>query len=183
MRYRSGREADVTTILEPAPAFRARAVMPDGEVRELALADFRGRWLVLAFYPRDFTPVCPTEIRELSKRARDFADLGAAVVAVSVDDLETHRRWIPEVLGPVAVPLAADPARENARAWGALLEREGVAARATFVVDPAGVVRHAAFNDLAVGRSIAETLRVLEALRTGQPSPAEWRPGEPTLRT
>ncbi len=171
----------MATLLEPAPAFRARAVMPGGEVRDLALDQFGGRWLVLAFYPRDFTRVCPTEIRELSKRAREFAELGASVVAVSVDDLDTHRRWIAEVLGPIAVPLAADPSKENARAWGALLEREGVAARATFVVDPAGVVRHAVFYDLAVGRSISETLRVIEALRVGEPSPAEWRPGEQTL--
>ncbi len=168
-------------LLDRAPAFKARAVMPDGAVRELGSDDFRGRWLVLAFYPRDFTRVCPTEIRELSKRAREFAELGAAVVAVSVDDVETHRRWIAEVLGPIAVPLAADPARENARAWGALLEREGVAARATFVVDPAGVVRHASWYDPGVGRSISELLRVLEALRAGAPAPAEWRPGEPTL--
>ncbi|HET8540058.1 MAG TPA: peroxiredoxin [Anaeromyxobacter sp.] len=168
-------------LLDPAPPFHARAVMPDGEARDLALDTFRGRWLVLAFYPRDFTRVCPTEIRELSKRAREFAELGAAVVAASVDDLDTHRRWIAEVLGPIAVPLAADPTRENARAWGALLEREGVAARATFVVDPDGVMRHAAFYDLAVGRSISETLRVLEALRAGGPRPAEWRPGDPTL--
>ncbi len=168
-------------LLEPAPRFKARAVTPDGDVRELALEDYRGRWLVLAFYPRDFTRVCPTEVRELSKRAREFSELGASVVAVSVDDVETHRRWIAEVLGPTAVPLAADPTRENARAWGALLEREGVAARASFVVDPAGVVRHASFYDLAVGRSISELLRVLEALRAGVPSPADWRPGEPTL--
>jgi alkyl hydroperoxide reductase subunit AhpC len=120
-------------------------------------------------------------VRELSKRAPELAALGAAVVAVSVDGVETHRRWIAEQLGPLAVPLAADPEAENARAWGVLLEDEGVAARATFVVDPAGVVRHAAFYDLPVGRSISETLRVLEALRTGAPSPAEWRPGEPTL--
>jgi alkyl hydroperoxide reductase subunit AhpC len=168
-------------LLEPAPTFQARAVMPDGAARELALGDFRGRWLVLAFYPRDFTRVCPTEIRELSKRTREFADLGASVVAVSVDDLDTHRRWIAEVLGPTAVPLAADPSKENARRWGALLEKEGVAARATFVVDPRGVVRHVAYYDPAVGRSISEILRVLEALRAGAPSPAEWRPGEPTL--
>ncbi len=168
-------------LLDRAPAFKAPAVMPDRGVRDLTSDDFRGRWLVLVFYPRDFTRVCPTEIRELSKRAREFADLGAAVVAVSVDDLETHRRWIAEVLGPIAVPLAADPSRENARAWGALLDREGVAARATFVVDPSGVVRHASFYDPGVGRSISELLRVLEALRAGAPAPAEWRPGEPTL--
>lgn len=171
----------MATIRQPAPVFRARALMPEGDVRELSLDALRGRWVVLAFYPRDFTLVCPTEVRELSKRAAELAALGAAVVAVSVDDLETHRRWVAEELGPVAVPLAADPTKENARAWGVLLEDEGVAARATFVVDPAGVLRHAAFYDLAVGRSISETLRVIEALRTGAPSPAEWRPGEPTL--
>lgn len=168
-------------IREPAPPFRARAVTPGGEEQELSLADHAGRWVILAFYPRDFTRVCPTEVLELSKRAREFAELGAAVIAVSVDDVATHRRWIAEKLGPIAIPLAADPERENARAWGALLPAEGVAARATFVVDPAGVVRHASFNDLSVGRSISEVLRVLEALRTGQPSPAEWRPGDPTL--
>jgi peroxiredoxin (alkyl hydroperoxide reductase subunit C) len=171
----------VARILEPAPAFRARAVMPGGAERELSLADYRGRWLVLAFYPRDFTRVCPTEVLELSKRARELEELGAAVVAASVDDVDTHRRWIAEKLGPIAIPLAADPARENARAWGALLERDGIAARATFVVDPEGVVRHASFQDPAVGRSISEIVRVLEALRTGEKSPAEWRPGDPTL--
>ena len=170
-------------ILEPAPPFRARAVMPDGGVRELALADRAGRWVVLFFYPRDFTRVCPTEVLELSKRAGEFAALGAEVIAVSIDDVDTHRRWIAEKLGPVALPLAADPERENARAWDVLVKRDGgpVAARATFVVDPAGVVRHAAFNDPKVGRSISEILRVLEALRSGEASPAEWRPGEPTL--
>jgi alkyl hydroperoxide reductase subunit AhpC len=171
----------VTAILEPAPAFRARAVMPDGSERELSLADYAGRWLVLAFYPRDFSRVCPTEVLELSKRSGEFADLGASVVMASVDDLATHRRWIAEKLGAVAVPLAADPTRENARGWGALLPRQGVATRATFLVDPAGVVRHASFHDPSVGRSVSEILRLLEALRTGEAVAAEWRPGEPTL--
>jgi alkyl hydroperoxide reductase subunit AhpC len=174
-------DADRREIREPAPAFRARAVMPDGGVRELSLVELRARWVVLAFHPRDFSAICPTEVRELSKRAPEFDALGAAVIAASVDDLDTHRRWIAERLGPLAIPLAADPTAENARAWGALLEREGVAARATFVVDPEGVVRHASFNDLAVARSISETLRVLEALRARPPGPAERRPGEPTL--
>lgn len=168
-------------ILEPAPPLRAAAVMPDGSSGEVTLAGSAGRWLVLFFYPRDFSRVCPTELTELSKRAREFADAGASIVAISVDDLETHRRWIAEKLGPLAIPLAADPSRENARAWGALLEREGVAARATFLVDPRGLVRHAAYGDPAVGRSISEVLRLVEALRTGERSPAEWRPGEPTL--
>lgn len=168
-------------ILQPAPGFRALAVMPGGEVRELALADFGGRWLVLAFYPRDFSRVCPTEVLELSKRTPELAALGAAVVAVSVDGVDTHQRWIAQELGALALPLASDPSGEMARAYGALLEREGVAARATFVVDPTGVVRHASFGDPAVGRSISEIVRVMEALRTGESVPAEWHPGERTL--
>jgi len=155
----------VPTILEPAPTFRVSAVLPGGEVRELALEDFAGRWLVIAFYPRDFSTLCPVEVLELSKRAAELADLRAAVVAVSVDGVDTHRRWIAEVLGPIAVPLAADPSREMSRVYGALLEREGFAARATFVIDPAGVLRHASFGDPAVARSISEILRVIEALR------------------
>ena len=118
----------VPTILEPAPTFRVSAVLPGGEVRELALEDFAGRWLVIAFYPRDFSTLCPVEVLELSKRAAELADLRAAVVAVSVDGVDTHRRWIAEVLGPIAVPLAADPSREMSRVYGALLEREGFAA-------------------------------------------------------
>jgi peroxiredoxin (alkyl hydroperoxide reductase subunit C) len=171
----------VPNVLEPAPPLRVRAVMPSGDVRELGLGDLDGRWAVVAFYPRDFTSVCPTEIRELSKRAGELRALGAEVLAISVDGVDTHRRWIAEVLGPLAIPLGSDPAGENARRWGAFLEREGVASRATFVVDRAGVVRHASFYDPAVGRSISEILRVLEALGTGERSPADWRRGEPTL--
>jgi peroxiredoxin (alkyl hydroperoxide reductase subunit C) len=152
-------------ILERAPAFRARAVMPDGSIRELAPSDFAGRWLVLAFYARDFTDVCPQEVLELSKRTPELAALGASVVAISVDDVDTHRRWIEEKLGPIALPLAADPTREISRAYGALLEREGYASRATFVVDPSGVVRNSTFGDPAVPRSVSEILRVIEALR------------------
>ena len=168
----------------PAPKVELEAYRR-GELEPVtvALGGERERWVVLFFYPRDFTRVCPTEVVELSKRAREFSDLSATVIAVSTDDVDTHRRWIAEKLGPIAIPLAADPERENARRWDVLVAREGgaVAARATFVVDPAGAVRHAAFTDPKVGRSISEILRVLEALRSGEASPAEWRPGEPTL--
>lgn len=168
-------------LLEPAPAFTALATRGPGAPLEVGLEALRGRWVVLFFYPRDFTPVCPTEIRELSKRMPELRALSAEALAISVDDLATHRRWIAEVLGPVALPLLADPDRRIARAYGALLEAEGVAARATFVVDPAGLVQYAAFHNLQVGRSISELIRVLEALRTGERAPAEWRPGQPTL--
>jgi alkyl hydroperoxide reductase subunit AhpC len=167
--------------LDPAPDFAAPAVLGTGAPIEARLSALRGRWVVLLFYPRDFTTVCPTEVQELSKRMPELRALEAEALAISVDDAETHRRWIAEVLGPVALPLVADPDRAISRAYGALLEREGVATRATFVVDPAGVVQYAAFHNLQVGRSISELIRVLEALRTGERAPAEWRPGQPTL--
>ncbi len=176
-----GYHRPVVSLLQPAPPFRAEAVSGAGEVRPLALADLRGRWVVLFFYPRDFTAVCPTEIREFSQRAPEFRALGAEVVGCSVDGVESHRAWIADGLGPVSIPLLADPDRAIARSYGALLEPEGVATRATFLVDPAGVVQYAAFHNLAVGRSVSETLRVLEALVRGERTPAEWRPGEPTL--
>lgn len=181
----AGEGAPLPRIHAAAPPLCARALLPDGRVGEVSLASLRGggrgRFAVVAFYPADFTAVCPTEVRELSRRARELRALGAEPVAISVDGVEVHRRWVAEVLGPVELPLAEDPGGAIARAWDVLLEPEGVAARATFVVDPAGVVRHAALYDLAVGRSISETLRVLEALGTGEAVPAEWRRGETTL--
>jgi peroxiredoxin 2/4 len=173
--------ARAATLLEPAPAFEVRAVGPEGNEQHLTLDGYAGRWLVLFFYPRDFTKVCPTEVIEFSKRSGEFRALGSELLGVSADALDTHRRWIAEVLGPIAYPLAADPGGRVAKAYGAWLEREQVAARATFVIDPKSVVQYAAFHNLAVGRSPSEVLRVLEALRTGLPSPAEWRAGEPTL--
>ncbi len=168
-------------IHEQAPDFKASAVTGPGDPTTVHLADLRGRWVVLLFYPRDFTRVCPTEVTELSKRMPELAALEADALAISVDDAATHRRWIEEVLGPVRMPLVADPGGEVARAYGAFLPSEGVATRATFIVDPAGVVQYASHHNLRVGRSISEIIRVLEALRTNEASPVEWRKGQPTL--
>lgn len=168
-------------VRAPAPPLRARALLPDGTVGQVSLEALRGRIAVLAFYPRDFTSVCPTEVLELSKRARELRALGAEVVAISVDSVETHRRWVVEALGPLEISLAEDPGGAHARAYGVLLEPDGVPARATVVVDGEGRVRHVACYDLSVGRSVSETLRVIEALRTRENVPAEWRQGAPTL--
>jgi alkyl hydroperoxide reductase subunit AhpC len=168
----------VLSLLEEAPDFTASGLRGRGEPVQLRLAALRGGWVMVFFYPRDFTPVCPTELRELSKRS---AELGAEVLALSADDVETHRRWLDQVLGEVAFPLLADPGGAIARAYGVWLEREGVAARATFAVDPQGVVQYASVHNLNVGRSVSELVRVMEALRTGQPVPAGWQPGQPTM--
>lgn len=171
----------MVALLEKAPRFTATAVVRKGEFEPFDLADCEGSWVVLAFYPADFTTVCPTELLELSRRAKEFAALNAEVVGISTDSKHAHRAWISMDLGPLAFPLVADPKKEVARAYGALLESEGVAARATFVLDPAGVLQYASFHPPGVGRSISEILRVLEGLQAGAPVPAEWSRGKPTL--
>ena len=147
----------------------------------VSLEDYRGKWLVLFFYPLDFTFVCPTEIIALSERAQEFADLG-----VSVDSEHSHRAWIKTPreqngLGDLNYPLAADITKEVSRAYGVLLEDAGIALRGLFIIDPEGVVQHATINSLNVGRNVDEVLRVLEACQTGGLCPANWKPGAKLL--
>ncbi len=163
----------------PAPDVALNAVA-EGQVRRIRLGDFRGRWVVLFFYPADFTFVCPTEIRGFQARRAEFAERGAEILAVSVDDVESHRAWAAE-LGGVAFPLLSDPTREATRAYGVLNEADGRAFRATFIVGPDGRIAYFVVSPMNVGRSVDETLRVLEALQTGRLCPADWRPGDPTL--
>jgi len=171
----------MANLLEKAPAFKATAVVRKGEFEPFDLAGYEGTWVVLCFYPADFTAVCPTELLELSRRAKEFAALNAEVVGISTDSKHAHRAWISMDLGELTFPLVADPKKEIARAYGALLEEEGVAARATFLVDPAGVIQFASFHPPRVGRSVSEILRVLEGLQTGDRVPAGWTRGKPTL--
>jgi peroxiredoxin (alkyl hydroperoxide reductase subunit C) len=166
------------SILDEAPDFKADGVGGGGEPVEVRLSELRGGWVVLFFYPRDFSRICPTEVRELSKRQ---AELGARVLGLSVDDAATHGRWIAEALAGLTFPLLADPGGAIARAYGAMLEGDGVAARATFAIDPQGLIQYAAANNRLVGRSISELVRVMEALRTGEAIPSGWQPGQPTL--
>ncbi len=168
-------------ILEKAPGFRAKAAVGKGELVDVSLEDYRGKWVVLFFYPLDFTTVCPTEIVELSRRHREFEALDAQVLGCSVDSQHSHRAWIQRDLREVSFPLLADLTKEIARSYGALLEGQGYATRATYIIDPEGVVQYAAYHNTRIGRSVSETLRVLEALRTGEKCPAEWTKGQKTL--
>lgn len=173
-----------------APDFRATAVV-DQEFRELSLRDYRGRDVVLFFYPLNFTFVCPTEITAFSDRHGEFARLDAAILAVSVDSPYSHLAWVQTErksggLGDVAYPLVSDLNKEIARAYHVLDEEAGTALRGLFLIDPDGVIRHSTVNDVAVGRSVDETLRVLQAFqlvrhRPGQVCPAGWTPGARTL--
>jgi alkyl hydroperoxide reductase subunit AhpC len=168
-------------VLQKAPDFTTPAAWGKGEIRPVSLSSYRGRWVVLFFYPLDFTFVCPTEILEFSKRAGEFEALGAQVIGCSVDSEYSHKAWIEHGLGELAIPLASDLTRSIARSYGALLEDRGIATRATYVIDPQGVVQYACYHNTAVGRSVSETLRVLEALQTGEKCPVEWRAGARTL--
>jgi peroxiredoxin (alkyl hydroperoxide reductase subunit C) len=171
----------MVAILQQAPDFKAPAVVPgSSEYPEIALSDFRGKWVVLFFYPLDFTFVCPTEIMEFSRRYGEFKELGAEILGVSCDSVYSHRAWLENALGELAYPLLSDYTKEMATAYGALLPA-GHPTRATFIIDPEGIVQYASFNNPNVGRSVSEILRVLEAVQTGRLTPVEWKTGESTL--
>ncbi len=175
------------SVGEKLPSVRLQAVVgtePGREFREIDDTAFPGRWKVLFFWPMDFTFVCPTEIAEFGRRAGDFEKRGAQVLGASTDTHYVHLAWRlhEPMLRDLPFPMLADTKRELATALGVLHPSEGVALRATFIVDPEGVVRHVTVNDLSVGRSVDETLRVLDALRTGGLTPCNWKAGDPTLQ-
>lgn len=165
-----------------SPDFKMNAVTGDGEeFITVSLDDYKGKWLVMFFYPADFTFVCPTEITGYSDRYEDFKKAGAEVLAVSVDSEHSHKAWIKGDLGKVKFPIAADMTKKVAKDFGILIEENGVALRGLFIIDPEGVVRYSVVHDLNVGRSVDETLRVLKALQTGGLCPVDWDEGEDLL--
>jgi peroxiredoxin (alkyl hydroperoxide reductase subunit C) len=176
------------TIGKAAPAFSLDAV-EGGEFRTVALGDFKGKWLVVLFYPLDFTFVCPTELCAYSDRVSEFRACGAEVVGVSIDSKFTHFAWTqrPRREGGIdglQFPLISDVNKQMSRDYG-VLSAEGVALRGLFLIDPDGVVQHATINNLSVGRSVDETLRVLQAFQHvrehGDVCPANWEPGRRTI--
>ena len=166
---------------QKAPEFSVDAVVGKGDFKRIALGDFAGKWVVLFFYPLDFTFVCPTEILEFSKRTEDFKSLNAVVLGASVDSKHSHKAWITGGLGELKFPLLSDMNREVGRRYGALIEDAGFTTRATFIIDPQGTLQYALYHNTAVGRSVGETLRVLDALQTGDNCPVEWKRGQKTL--
>jgi len=150
------------------------------------LADYQGKWLVLFFYPLDFTFVCPTEIRGFNTKLEEFKKSGAEILGVSTDSVYSHRAWIKTAvadggLGGLNYPLASDITKQVSRDYGVLIEEQGIALRGLFIIDPEGILRYQVITDLNVGRSVDETLRVLQALQTGGLCPLDWRPGDRTL--
>ena len=172
----------------PAPDFDMPSTKNIEKLNEnVKLSDYNGQWVVLLFYPLDFTFVCPTELTSFSDRYDDFEGIGAAVIGVSTDSVHSHRAWLktPRDKGGVEglrYPLASDITKSVARDYGVLIEDKGVALRGLFVIDPEGTLRYAVIHDLNVGRSADETLRVIQALQTGGLCQADWRPGQETLK-
>jgi alkyl hydroperoxide reductase subunit AhpC len=168
----------------PAPAVVSECYQrgEDGPLH-LDLEDHRGRWIVLFFYPRGVTFVCPTELHAFAELEPAFLAENAVVVAASTDSYWSHKAWFEShpLLAGIEYPVIADTAHALADAFG-VLEADGSALRGTFVIDPDGILRHASVTDQSVGRSPDETLRLLQALRTGALCPVAWMPGQPTLK-
>ncbi len=179
----------MSIVTGQAPDFTAQAVMPDNSFAELTLSSYRGRYVLLFFYPLDFTFVCPSEILAFNRAVDDFGKRGCDLIGVSVDSQYTHFAWrntpVNEGgIGQIAFPLVADLDKSIARKYGVLFNNE-VALRGQFLIDKDGVVRHALINDLPLGRNVDEALRTLDALQFheahGEVCPANWRPGEEAM--
>lgn len=170
----------MTKVGSKVENFSSRALVGD-TIKNLRLSDYAGRWVVLYFHTKDDTAVCASENAAFRDHAPEFEELGAQLIAASVDSIESHKQWRDNGLGILPFPWIADEAKELARQMGALHEDTGLALRASYIIDPDGVLRFAYVADLPTGRSIHEILRTLQALQTGKPTACNWQPGEPTL--
>ena len=179
-------------IGKKAPEFTAPTVMPDNTIKQdFSLSEFKGKYVVLFFYPLDFTFVCPTEIIEFNRKLAEFKELGAEVVGVSVDSQFTHLAWKNTAvdnggIGDIQYPLVADLKKTISSDYGVLFEDAGVAFRGTFLIDKEGTVKSAVINDLGLGRNIDEAVRMVKALRHlethGEVCPANWTEGEDAMK-
>lgn len=177
-------------IGQQAPDFAATAVMPDNSVKDgFKLSDYRGKYVVLFFYPLDFTFVCPTEIIEFNRKLKEFAARDAQVIGVSIDSQFSHLAWKNTPvdqggIGQVQYPLVADLNKQISRDYGVLLD-DMIALRGTFLIDKDGVIQHMVVNNLGLGRNIDEVLRMVDALqhleKHGEVCPAGWHKGEDAM--
>ncbi|BHF58383.1 Peroxiredoxin 1 [Sparganum proliferum] len=180
-------------MLQPgmsAPEFKGTAVV-NGEFKEISLSDYKNKYVILFFYPLDFTFVCPTEIIAFSDRAEEFRMKGCELIACSTDSHFSHLAWTKTSrkeggIEGMNIPILADKTMSISRSYGVLCESSGVAFRGLFIIDGKGILRQITINDLPVGRSVDETLRLLEAFQFtdehGEVCPANWRPGKKTIR-
>ena len=175
-----------TLVAKPAPEFEAQAVMPDGSFKQIKLSDYRGKYVVLFFYPLDFTFVCPTEIIAFSEKQGEFKKRNTQVIGVSIDSHFSHLAWRNTDrkkggLGDIAYPLVADISKQVSKDYDVLADM-GIAFRGLFLIDQEGIVQHQLVNNLPLGRNVDEALRLVDALqfheKNGEVCPANWKEGE-----
>jgi alkyl hydroperoxide reductase subunit AhpC len=178
-------------VQQKAPDFKAMAVLEDNSFKEVSLAAYRGKKVVLFFYPLDFTFVCPTEIIRFNEKIDEFKNRNTQVLGVSIDSQFSHLAWknTPRKeggIGDIKYPIIADTTKDVSRKYGVLLENSGIALRGLFLIDEEGVIRHQTVNDLPLGRNVDEVLRTIDALtffqKNGEVCPADWKPGDATIK-
>eukprot|EP00057_Strongylocentrotus_purpuratus_P032053 XP_786503.2 PREDICTED: peroxiredoxin [Strongylocentrotus purpuratus] len=178
-------------VQDPAPYFEGTAVSTTGEFVDVKLSDYKGKYLVFFFYPLDFTFVCPTEILAFSDRSDEFTKIGCEVLAASCDSHFCHLAWTNTTkklggVGQLKIPLLSDMSGKIARDYGIMIEKEGISLRGLFIIDDKGTLRQITINDLPVGRSVDEVLRLVQAFqftdKFGEVCPAGWKPGDDTIK-
>ena len=164
-------------------------VFHNGKIKKINLSDFRGKWLVLVFYPADFTFICPTELEEMAEKYDEFKKNNAEVMSVSTDTAFVHKAWHDNSpsIKKIKYPMAADPTGKLCKTFGTYIEEEGLSLRGTFIISPDGVLKAFEIHDNSIGRSADEILRKLQAAKyvsehKGEVCPASWRPGKKTLK-
>ncbi len=180
--------ATIAKVGQPAPDFNMPSTKNMETLNEnVKLGDYKGKWLVLLFYPLDFTFVCPTELINFSDRLDELNGVGAEVIGVSTDSVHSHRAWLKTPqdkngIEGVKYPIASDVGGKLSRAYNILVEDANIALRGLFIIDPEGVLKYSVVHDLNIGRSVDETLRVLQGLQTGGLCAADWKPGQENLK-
>lgn len=173
---------------KPAPDFDLPSTKNMNTLAEnVKLSDYKGKWLILMFYPLDFTFVCPTELLHFSDRIDELNGIGAEVIGISTDSVHSHRAWIKTPrdkngIEGLRYPLASDVGGRLARKYNILVEEANIALRGLFIINPEGVLQYSVVHDLNIGRSVDETLRVLQGLQTGGLCAADWKPGQENLK-
>lgn len=172
----------------PAPEFTAEALVGN-DTKKLSLSDYKGKWVVLYFYPADFTFVCPTELGDLADRYEDFKSMNTEVISVSTDTAFVHKAWKDnsETIKKINFPMLADPTGKVCKAYGTYIREEGLALRGTFIIDPEGNLKAYELHDNSIGRNNAELLRKIKAAQFvaehgDQVCPVNWEPGKDTLK-
>jgi peroxiredoxin 2/4 len=184
----TGQGTFIAKVGKPAPDFDMPSTKNLETLAEnVKLSDYKGKWLILLFYPLDFTFVCPTELIHFSDRLDELNGVGAEVVGVSTDSVHSHRAWLKTPqdkngIEGVKYPIASDVGGKLARQYNILVDEANIALRGLFIINPEGILQYSVVHDLNIGRSVDETLRVLQGLQTGGLCAADWKPGQENLK-